>query len=44
MLINNQDHPWEQATITDAAYDVSANVGLTGESKVFLVPSSVNPN
>lgn len=32
---------WGESPIEDAAYDVSANVGLTGDSKIFLVPSSV---
>lgn len=32
---------WGQCAIEDAAYDVSANVGLTGDGKVFLVPASV---
>ncbi|MBI4781261.1 MAG: MinD/ParA family protein [Oscillatoriophycideae cyanobacterium NC_groundwater_1537_Pr4_S-0.65um_50_18] len=32
---------WGQCAIEDAAYDVSANVGLVGEGKVFLVPASV---
>lgn len=33
---------WGEAPITDAAYEVSANVGLTGEGKLFLVPASTN--
>ncbi|MBO9997716.1 MAG: MinD/ParA family protein [Cyanobacteria bacterium SID2] len=32
---------WGQSFIEDAAYDVSANVGLTGDGQIFLVPSSV---
>lgn len=32
---------WGDIPIEEAAYDVSADVGLTGEGKVFLVPSSV---
>ncbi|MEA5532950.1 MinD/ParA family protein [Crocosphaera sp. XPORK-15E] len=32
---------WGQAAIEDAAYDVSDNLQLKGDGKVFLVPSSV---
>ncbi|NCJ07093.1 P-loop NTPase [Synechococcales cyanobacterium C] len=32
---------WGDNPITDAAYDVSANIGLTGEGCLYLVPSSV---
>lgn len=32
---------WGESPIEDAAYDVSANVGLTGDSQLILVPSSV---
>ncbi|MCW6038309.1 MinD/ParA family protein [Spirulina subsalsa FACHB-351] len=32
---------WGESGIEDAAYDVSANVGLTGNGKLYLVPSSV---
>jgi MinD-like ATPase involved in chromosome partitioning or flagellar assembly len=32
---------WGDTPIEDAAYDVSANVGLTGSGKLYLVPSSV---
>ncbi|MCL1471520.1 MinD/ParA family ATP-binding protein [Argonema antarcticum] len=32
---------WGESEIQEAAYDVSANVGLSGDSKLFLVPSSV---
>lgn len=32
---------WGESQIEEAAYDVSANVGLSGDSKLFLVPSSV---
>ncbi|MGB0562000.1 MAG: MinD/ParA family ATP-binding protein [Spirulinaceae cyanobacterium] len=33
---------WGEAEIVDAAYEVSANVGLQGDGKLFLVPSSTN--
>jgi MinD-like ATPase involved in chromosome partitioning or flagellar assembly len=32
---------WSECSIEDAAYDVSANLGVTGTGKLFLVPSSV---
>jgi MinD-like ATPase involved in chromosome partitioning or flagellar assembly len=32
---------WGESPIEDAAYDVSANVGVDGAGKLFLVPSSV---
>ncbi|MFB2898256.1 MinD/ParA family protein [Aerosakkonemataceae cyanobacterium BLCC-F50] len=32
---------WGDSPIEDAAYDVSANVGLTQSGKLYLVPSSV---
>lgn len=32
---------WGDCPIEETAYDVSANVGLEGDGKVFLVPSSV---
>ena len=32
---------WGESSIEDAAYDVSANVGLAGSGKLYLVPSSV---
>jgi MinD-like ATPase involved in chromosome partitioning or flagellar assembly len=32
---------WGESSIAEAAYDVSANVGLEGVGKLFLVPSSV---
>ncbi|MDZ8260498.1 MinD/ParA family protein [Nostoc sp. ChiQUE01b] len=32
---------WGESPIEEAAYDVSANVGLTGVGQIFLVPSSV---
>lgn len=32
---------WGEIGITEAAYDVSANVGLSGNSQIYLVPSSV---
>ncbi|WP_017307270.1 MinD/ParA family ATP-binding protein [Spirulina subsalsa] len=32
---------WGESGIEDAAYDVSANVGVTGNGKLYLVPSSV---
>ena len=32
---------WGEAAIAEAAYDVSANVGIEGKGKLFLVPSSV---
>jgi MinD-like ATPase involved in chromosome partitioning or flagellar assembly len=34
------DYLWGQSSIEDAAYDVSANVGIEGNGKLFLVPSS----
>jgi MinD-like ATPase involved in chromosome partitioning or flagellar assembly len=35
---------WGERPIEEAAYDVSANVGVEGTGKLFLVPSSVKPN
>lgn len=32
---------WGESPIEDAAYDVSANIGLTDNSKLYLVPSSI---
>jgi MinD-like ATPase involved in chromosome partitioning or flagellar assembly len=32
---------WGESSIEDAVYDVSANVGIEGAGKLFLVPSSV---
>ncbi|MBF2048382.1 MAG: MinD/ParA family ATP-binding protein [Leptolyngbya sp. IPPAS B-1204] len=32
---------WSESSIEDAAYDLSANVGIEGAGKLFLVPSSV---
>ncbi|PIG91026.1 MinD/ParA family protein [Gloeocapsopsis sp. IPPAS B-1203] len=32
---------WGESAIEDAAYDISSNVGLSGNSKLYLVPSSV---
>ncbi|AFZ35710.1 ParA family protein [Stanieria cyanosphaera PCC 7437] len=34
------DYLWGRAAMEDAAYDVSANVGIEGDGKLFLVPSS----
>ncbi|BAU65032.1 cell division inhibitor [Stanieria sp. NIES-3757] len=34
------DYLWGRAAMEDAAYDVSANVGIEGNGKLFLVPSS----
>lgn len=31
---------WGESQIEEAAYDVSANVGVSGKGKIFLVPSS----
>ncbi len=38
---NLNNYLWGERTIEEVAYDVSANVGLTGDSKLFLIPSSV---
>jgi MinD-like ATPase involved in chromosome partitioning or flagellar assembly len=35
------DYLWGESAIDDAAYDVSANVGINGTGKLYLVPSSV---
>ncbi|WP_416673863.1 MinD/ParA family ATP-binding protein [Egbenema bharatensis] len=32
---------WGETPIEETAYDVSANIGLEGENRLFLVPSSV---
>lgn len=32
---------WGESPIEDAAYDVSANIGLTDNGKLYLVPSSI---
>lgn len=32
---------WGEISIEEAAYDMSANAGITGAGKIFLVPSSV---
>ena len=39
ITLNN--YLWGENAIEDAAYDVSANVGIEGAGKLFLVPSSV---
>ena len=38
------DYLWGQAAIEDAAYDVSENVGITNEGKIYLVPASIKAN
>lgn len=35
------DYLWGNSSIEDAAYDVSANVGVTNPGKLYLIPSSV---
>ena len=35
---------WGECEIESAAYDVSANLGLSGDGALFLVPSSVKPD
>lgn len=32
---------WGESSIEDTAYDIGANVGVEGEGKLYLVPSSV---
>lgn len=32
---------WGESTIEEAAYDISANVGVEGSGKLYLVPSSI---
>ncbi|MEM9216878.1 MAG: MinD/ParA family protein [Cyanobacteria bacterium P01_F01_bin.150] len=32
---------WGESAIEEVSYDISANVGITGEGKLYLVPSSV---
>ncbi len=32
---------WNEIAIEEAAYDVTSNLGLTGDGQIFLVPSSV---
>lgn len=34
------DYLWENCQIADAAYDVTANLGIEGEGKLFVIPSS----
>jgi MinD-like ATPase involved in chromosome partitioning or flagellar assembly len=36
------DYLWDEATIEEAAYDVSSKVGVELPGQLFLVPSSVN--
>ena len=38
------DYLWGQADIKDAAHDVSANVGIEGDGKIYFVPSSIKPD
>lgn len=38
---NLNNYLWGQANIEDAAYDVSDQINLKGDGKIFLVPSSV---
>ncbi len=38
------DFLWDEASIAEAAYDVSAKVGVELPGQIFLVPSSVNPD
>lgn len=35
---------WKQVPIADATYDVTDRVGLQGDGKIFLVPSSIKVN
>ena len=35
------DYLWGRVPIEEAAYDVSANIGLKGNGSIFLVPSSI---
>lgn len=35
---------WGQADIHDAAYDVSDNVGIKDDGKIYLVPASIKAN
>jgi MinD-like ATPase involved in chromosome partitioning or flagellar assembly len=41
MIKTLNNYLWGESPIEEAAYEVSANVGLTGEGQLFLVPSSV---
>ncbi|MEC4812664.1 MAG: MinD/ParA family protein [Scytonema sp. PMC 1069.18] len=36
------DYLWNQSSIADTAYDVSAHVKIEGKGKVFLIPCSIN--
>ncbi|AFY47592.1 ATPase involved in chromosome partitioning [Nostoc sp. PCC 7524] len=36
------DYLWQRSSIRDAVCDVTSDLGITGQGKVFLVPSSVN--
>lgn len=38
------DYLWGQASIVDAAYDMSSNIGLTKDGKIYLVPASIKAN
>jgi MinD-like ATPase involved in chromosome partitioning or flagellar assembly len=38
------DYLWKEADITSAAHDMTTNIGLSGNGKIFLVPSSVKAN
>jgi len=35
------DYLWGKCDITDAAYDMTAQLGLEGNGKIFLIPSSI---
>ncbi len=38
------DYLWGRGAITDAAYNVSDSAGINDQGRVFLIPSSINPD
>lgn len=43
MLYSLNDYLWGKCEISQAAYDVTSNIGSSITGKVFLIPSSINP-
>ena len=35
------DYLWSRCSVEEAAYDVSASIGLEGNGKIYLIPSSI---
>ncbi len=41
MKFSLNDYLWSKCKVEEAAYDVTANLGVTAEGQVFLIPSSI---